>query len=136
MALERPGTPGLDYKDFKRRLAYENFNPSQSDGISMRLGLLESFMYDPKSSTKLSSKRPHFDDTKKGKEEAKDWQAGEDSKRRAALVSTITTLSCPFILIHNILDYPISQKMKRVIVGVSPLFNHHNRLKHSQVKPN
>ena len=76
--------------------------------VYMRLGLLESFMYEPETQGRISSKSPKFEDSRKGKAAAKKWEEGEDSKRRAALgkatiwsfesgTLTIVDLSCPFV---------------------------------------
>ena len=76
--------------------------------IQMRLGLLESFMYEPDLQVGTLSRAPRFEDSMKGKAAAKKWEEVEDSKRRAALgkvttwsfepgTLTIVDLSCPFV---------------------------------------
>ncbi|KAL9127250.1 MAG: hypothetical protein Q9217_003830 [Psora testacea] len=114
MAIEEDGKTalymevGLDYKEFKRRIELEAFNPAQAAMIDMRIGLLESFMYEPDARGGISSKTPRFEDTKNGKAAAKKWEEAEDSKRRTALgkatiwsfepgTLTIVDLSCPFV---------------------------------------
>ncbi|KAL9101853.1 MAG: hypothetical protein Q9163_002937 [Psora crenata] len=108
LALRNPGTIGLDYKEFKRRIELETLNPAQSAMINMRLGLLESFIYEPDIKGGTSAKTPFFEETKKGKDAARKWEEAEDSKRRAALgkatiwsfepgTLTIVDLSCPFV---------------------------------------
>lgn len=47
MALEGQGRPGVDYRDFKRRLGAAAFTPGQNGPLQLRLQLLESFL-DPK----------------------------------------------------------------------------------------
>ena len=114
MALERPGTPGLNYDDFKTRLSYENFVANQSSGISMRLGLLESFMHASNASSTPSSERPDFPDTDKGRMKAREWQADQDSIRRALLVSTVVVFhDVAFLkLMHFILGYLMCKTMQ------------------------
>ena len=108
MALQYPDRPGLDYKGFKERLSWEEFNDSQKAMINMRLGLLESFLHQPDVIGRVSTGIPHFDNSKAGRAAARSWVAAEDAKRQAALGKastwafhsgslTIVDLSCPFI---------------------------------------
>ena len=108
MALKHPDRPGLDYKEFKERIDLEDFNDAQRAMINMRLGLLESFLYQADVKEKPSQKTPRFEVNKKGKAAARDWAAAEDARRQAALGKasiwpsgpgslTIVDLSCPFV---------------------------------------
>ena len=109
MALRCPDSPGLNYQEFKRRLELEDFNPAQAAMITMRLGLLESFMYWPDAATKTHKEaKPHFEDSRKGKSKERTWEDTQDQKKRAQLGKattwsfspgslTIVDLSCPFV---------------------------------------
>lgn len=109
MALRNPDNPGLNYQEFKRRLDLENFNPAQAAMVTMRLGLLESFMYWPDVAQKPRNEaKPSFQDSRKGKLEERSWEDKQDQKWRAQLGKattwsfapgslTIIDLSCPFV---------------------------------------
>ncbi len=108
LALQNPDRPGLDYKQFKKRVDLESFNPAQAAMISMRLGLLESFMYTPDVMGGSSGGKLYFGDSKKGKLAEKEWEEQQDRQRRAKLGKatiwsfepgslTIVDLSCPFV---------------------------------------
>jgi hypothetical protein len=44
MTIEKNGAPGVDYLDFKRRLARQGFQGTQNGPLRLRLQLLESFL--------------------------------------------------------------------------------------------
>ena len=109
MALEFPGQSGLNYKEFKDRLACEGFAAGQETMLKMRLSLLESFMYpDNATGTTFTEIQPSKD--KKKGEMAKEKRKLElkDERIRRSLGKqivwsfepgslTIVDLSCPFV---------------------------------------
>ena len=80
-------TAGLNYQDFKDKLALEKFNDGQRAMLYTRLQLLESFMY-PRKGIKWINE----DDAR---ERAKIAKAGIWSFQSGSL--TIVDLSCPFV---------------------------------------
>ena len=112
MALRNPDKPGLDYHEFKRRIELEDFNAGQHAMITMRLGLLESFMYQPDAATQScqsgNDAKPDFAASRKGKSNEREWEDKQDQNHRAQLGKTTTwsfdsgsltiiDLSCPFV---------------------------------------
>ena len=87
MAMRNQYTAGLNYQDFKDKLALEKFNEGQRAMLSTRLQLLESFMY-PRQGIKWINE----DDAR---ERAKIAKAGIWSFQSGSL--TIVDLSCPFV---------------------------------------
>ena len=79
MAIESPGTPGLDYSAFKRKLDSQGFSRDQNGPLKLRLDLLESFMDQPTKARTIS---------KGAAQDAWSFQKGS---------LTIVDLSCPFV---------------------------------------
>lgn len=110
MAITNQHTPGLNYKDFKKRVKLENFNDGQTAMLNTRLQLLESFMYLPETTTSASTSqiKPDYTDTKKGRAKMSQWHEKDDERERAKIARkgiwsfqpgslTIVDLSCPFV---------------------------------------
>ena len=112
MAITNQHTPGLNYKEFKKRVQSENFNDGQTAMLNTRLQLLESFMYLPgpeaTGSASTSQIKPIYADTKKGKRQMSEWHNKNDERERAKIAKegiwsfqpgslTIVDLSCPFV---------------------------------------
>lgn len=77
MARESNLKPGIDYRDFKRRILAKDLSPAQLGPLSLRLDLLESFIAAPISNSKRSVK-------------GNDWTSSPGKL-------IIVDLSCPFV---------------------------------------
>ena len=105
------GAPGLDFKQFKRRIAIEPLNDAQQAMLQTRLELLEGFVTCAETPDLLLTsheKKPNYGNTKRDKEAERNWYANQDAKARAAMSKsdiwsfhpgslTIIDLSCPFV---------------------------------------
>ena len=109
MGLNEDGASGFDYKDFQKRLAVEDFNPTQAAMIKLRLELLENFL-EPTNIPKTAKPQnePKHVDTAAGKRATRAWYYNKDQLRRAKIAQreiwsfspgslTIVDLSCPFV---------------------------------------
>jgi len=106
MAVRDQKATGLNYKNFKDRLEWEDFNPAQKSMMDIRLGLLESFMH-PSDTGKIAKAKPTFANSKDGKAAGREWESKQDAAHRAAMGKavwsfepgslTIVDLSCPFV---------------------------------------
>ena len=107
LALQNPNSPGLNYKEFKRRLTLESFVSSQEAMLKLRLGLLESFMYPADAVESPEAQNSGNSEKKKIAEQKREIEL-EDMKIRRALGKetvwslepgslTIVDLSCPFV---------------------------------------
>ncbi len=110
MAIKNKGAPGLDYKDFMRRLSYEDFNQGQLAMVNLRLQLLETFMKpeDKQGAPNPPQKKPKQTNTAEGKKAQRDWNNEQDRAQKAEIAKpdmwkfppgslTIIDLSCPFV---------------------------------------
>lgn len=110
MAMANQGAPGLDFEHFTRRLDLETLNDGQRAMLGTRLQLLKSFLHIPQKTGSVTGQqqKPHFPDTKKGREQERKWWAEEDARMRAQIAQsniwsfepgtlTIVDLSCPFV---------------------------------------
>ena len=109
MGLDEDGASGFDYKGFQKRLAVEDFNPTQAAMIKLRLELLENFL-EPINipETAESQDEPEHADTAVGKRATRAWYYNKDQLRRAKIAQwgiwsfppgslTVVDLSCPFV---------------------------------------
>jgi len=110
MAMANEGRPGLDFEHFMRRLDLETLNDGQKAMLSTRLQLLKSFLHLPQKpgATTGHQQKPQFPNTKKGREQERNWWVDEDARMRAKIAKsdiwsfdpgtlTIVDLSCPFV---------------------------------------
>ena len=110
MAMHNQGGGGINFQDFVRRLDLETLNEAQKAMLNTRLQLLKSFMCLPNQSGAASAARvkPFFPNSRKGREDEKDWNEEEDARVRAKTADsnawtfeagslTIVDLSCPFV---------------------------------------
>jgi hypothetical protein len=81
MAAKKQGGRGIDYEDFVKRLAEQNFTRDQSGPLSMRLQLLNEFVERSKTANKAKANSARQNDI---------WCFKEGSL-------TIVDLSCPFV---------------------------------------
>lgn len=77
MAREPKLKPGIDYRDFKRRILAKDLTPAQLGPLSLRLDLLESFIAAPSSNSRRTAK-------------GNDWTSSPGKL-------IIVDLSCPFV---------------------------------------
>lgn len=110
MAMANQGRPGLDFDHFIRRLDLETLNDGQKAMLSTRLQLLRSFLHLPEKPGTATGhqQKPQFPNTKKGREQERNWWVEEDARMRARIAKsdiwsfeagtlTIVDLSCPSV---------------------------------------
>lgn len=112
MAQQNRGGVGVNFDEFKIRLTLERLNDGQMTMLNMRLQLLESFLHSPEkpgaTPTRHHGKKPHFENTKEGREIQRKWYAEQDARMKAEIAKsgiwlfepgtlTIVDLSCPFV---------------------------------------
>jgi hypothetical protein len=106
MAMERQGMPGLNYTEFRSRLAIEEFTLGQMGPMKLRLDLLESFLRTTANVQRGIQKVHVQNNRKKGQtiefKPLKQLGFGEESELKKAWTFspgslTIVDLSCPFV---------------------------------------
>ena len=118
MAIESKGATGLNYQEFRRRLALEQFSTMQNGPLKLRLDILESFMHSAQKpgATHANANMPKFANTKAGQAAKATWMADQTrasaAHNRTNLANannassawqfpngslTIVDLSCPFV---------------------------------------
>ena len=118
MAIEMKGATGLNYREFRRRLAMEDLSAQQNGPLKLRLDILESFMHSAQKpgTPSVNASMPKFNNSKAGQASKATWMA-EQARASAAhnrtnLANsnnaasawqfphgslTIVDLSCPFV---------------------------------------
>jgi len=105
MATSNRGGPGLDYKEFLRRIEAERFTGQQLAPLKIRLSLLESFMYRPTEAgqTEPSLQYTRARERKRAEIESRTQLTRTRNEEQAIAWNfepgtlTIVDLSCPFV---------------------------------------